>query len=265
MGCEKWKTGCNACPYPKEYYPVSRRDVSDRLWKIKQKAFTGVEDLTLVAPSRWLADLAKQSYLKEYPVQVIHNGIDLSVFRPVESGFRTRYRIPPEKKIVLGVAFGWGVRKGLDVFVELAGRLDTTYQIVLVGTDDAIDRELPVTILSIHTTRNRQELAEIYASADVFVNPTREDNFPTVNLEALACGTPVITFRTGGSPEALDQTCGSVVPADDIDALEREIICICRERPFSREACRTHAEQFDEKETFLEYVKLYESKKGDIV
>ena len=184
---------------------------------------TGVEDMTLVTPSRWLADLAGQSFLKEYPVRVIHNGIDLSVFKPTQSTFRAKYGISEEKKILLGVAFGWGERKGLDVFLELAKRLDDSYRIVLVGTDEKVDAQLPGNIVSIHRTNDQQELAEIYAAADLFVNPTREDTYPTVNMESLACGTPVLTFRTGGSPEIPDETCGAVVEKDDLDSLEREM------------------------------------------
>lgn len=263
--CDKWKSGCGGCPYPKHDYPAAYRDCTARMWQLKKRWFTGVKDMTLVTPSHWLAGLVKQSFLSGYAVRVMHNGIDLSVFQPAESDFRRRYGIPDSTYIVLGVAFDWGRRKGLDVFTALAERLDQSYQIVLVGTDDAVDRELPAQILSIHRTQNQQELAEIYTAADVFVNPTREDNFPTVNLEALACGTPVITFDTGGSPEALDESCGSVVACDDTDALEREIIRVCRERPYSREACCARAEAFDRSEKLREYVKLYEIKKGDIV
>ena len=265
LGCDKWKSGCGGCPYPKHDYPAAYRDCTARLWQLKKRWFTGLDSMTLVTPSHWLAGLVGQSFLREYPVRVIHNGIDLSVFHPAESDFRRRYGIPDDTHLVLGVAFDWGRRKGLDVFEALAARLGSQFQIVLVGTDDFVDSQLPDHILSIHRTKNQQELAEIYAAADVFVNPTREDTFPTVNLEALACGTPVITFRTGGSPEALDESCGSVVACDDTDALEREIIRVCRDRPFSRGACRTHAEEFDEKEIFREYIKLYESKKGDNV
>ena len=255
-GCEKWQTQCGDCPN-RHMYPQTLFDFSYLMFNLKKRWFTGVENLTLVTPSQWLADLTRQSFLKEYPVQVIRNGIDLSVFRPVESDFRRRHGIPDDAHLVLGVAFDWGIRKGLDVFVELAKRLDPSYQIVLVGTDDALDRELPARILSIHRTQNQQELAGIYAAADVFVNPTREDNFPTVNLEALACGTPVITFRTGGSPEALDETCGSVVSCDDTDALAREIIRVCCERPFSRDACLARAAAFNMSQQFHQYLSLY--------
>jgi glycosyltransferase involved in cell wall biosynthesis len=225
----------------------------------KKALFSGL-DMTIVTPSQWLADLVKQSFLKDYPVKVIHNGIDLSVFRPTPSNFREKYGIARDKKILLGVAFGWGARKGLDVFIDLAHRLDPDhYQIVLVGTDENTDKQLPENIISIHRTQNQAELAEVYTAADLFVNPTREENYPTVNMEALACGTPVLTFRTGGSPEILDETCGAVVACDDVDAMEREIIRICAEAPYSEAACLKRAEGFDHNQRFEEYIHLYES------
>lgn len=162
-----------------------------------------------------------------------------------------------DRYIVLGVAFGWGARKGLDVFIRLAEDLGDRFQIVLVGTDTHIDAQLPANIISIHRTQDQHELAEIYSAADVFVNPTREENFPTVNMEALACGTPVITFKTGGSPEIIDETCGMVVPCDDIQALEDAIRYVVKEKPFSTESCRKRAEQFDMRDKFAEYVNLY--------
>jgi glycosyltransferase involved in cell wall biosynthesis len=225
----------------------------------KKALFSGL-DMTIVTPSQWLADLVKQSFLKDYPVKVIHNGIDLNVFRPTDGDFRQRYGIPESKKILLGVAFGWGVRKGLDVFVELAKRLDPEqYRIVLVGTDDRTDAQLPKNIISIHRTNNQQELAQIYTAADLFVNPTREEVLGMVNLEAIACGTPVVTFRSGGSPECVDDTCGSVVDCDDFDGLEREIRRICAERPYSAENCLKRAVEFDANERFREYIRLYGS------
>lgn len=258
--CERWKEGCYNCPIYKEY-PPSYIDQSKKLWKWKRKWFTGVDNLTIVTPSQWLADLVRQSFLKEYPVHVIHNGIDLKVFKPTESDFRRKYNISEGSSLLLGVAFGWGVRKGLDVFEELAKRLDPEkYKIVLVGTDEITDKLLPGNIISIHRTQNQQELVEIYTAADLFVNPTREDTFPTVNLEALACGTPVVTFKTGGSPESIDMSCGSVTPVDDVDTLEREIIRICENRCFSREACIQRAVHFDQNVKFKEYIRLMTGK-----
>lgn len=256
VGCEKWRKGCGGCPQYREY-PKSFFDNSQMMYRLKKRWFTLVKDMTIVTPSRWLANLVQQSYLRDYPVRVINNGIDLGVFRPVASDFRDKHGCK-EKGLVLGVAFGWGARKGLDVFIELAKRLDgERYRIVLVGTDDHVDSLLPKNIISIHRTNDQQELAEIYTAADVFVNPTREENYPTVNMEAIACGTPVLTFQTGGSPEILDETCGAVVSRDDVDAMEREIIRICDTKPFSAEACRLRAKSFDKNERFKEYVDLY--------
>lgn len=254
--CEKWQTGCFKCPRYRDY-PKSLFDNSKNMWKLKKKWFTGVRDLTIVAPSEWLAGLVKQSYLKEYPVKVIHNGIDLNIFKPTESNFREKYNIG-DKFIVLGVAFGWGVRKGLDVFIELSKRLDNEkYQIVLVGTDDVVDKQLPKNIISIHRTRNQIELAEIYTAANVFANPTREDNYPTVNMESIACGTPMVTFRTGGSPEILTDKAGSVVDYNDVNAMNSEIIRICETKPYSEKDCLEVAKSFDMNDKFKEYVELY--------
>lgn len=164
-----------------------------------------------------------------------------------------------DKYIVLGVAFDWGKRKGLDVFIHLAKVLDTQkYQIVLIGTDDAIDKKLPDNIVSVHRTQNQEELASYYSYADVFVIPTREDNYPTVNLEAIACGTPVITFATGGSPEMLNQGTGVIVPMDDFDRLTKEIIEVCDKRKCEdAEYIADCAQMFDMKDKFAEYLKLY--------
>lgn len=254
--CDKWKKGCHSCAYPRCSYPTSYIDTSKMMWNLKKKWFTGIKNCTLITPSQWLADLVKQSYLKDYPVKVINNGIDLSVFKPTENDFRKKYDLQ-NKKIVLGVAFGWGKRKGLDIFIELAKRLSKDYGIVLVGTNDNVDKQLPANILSIHRTQNQDELAEIYSAADVFANPTREEVLGLVNVEALACGTPVVTFKTGGCPECIDETCGAVVDCDDVDAMEIEIRRVCEEKPYSKEACLKRAKSFDMNERYDEYVQLY--------
>ncbi len=254
--CDKWKTGCHACPIYKEY-PKSVYDNTALMYRRKKKLFSDIENMRLVTPSAWLKDLVKQSYLKDYPVSVINNGIDLSRFCLTKSNFREEHGLQ-NKIILLGVAFGWGKRKGLDVFVKLAKVLPEEYQIVLVGTDDAVDAGLPDNVISIHRTQDVSELAQIYSAADLFINPTREDSFPTVNIEALACGTPVLTYCTGGSPEIPDDSCGRVVEKDDFDALVKQIKSICHDKPFTEEACIRRASMFDEKKQLSRYVTLYE-------
>lgn len=253
-GCGKWRTGCESCPQYRRY-PKSLIDRSKGMYRRKKKWFTGVEDLTLVTPSVWLAGLAGQSFLSDYPIRVIPNGIELSVFHPTGKK-KEQWK---NKFVLLGVANIWSEAKGLDIYIELAKRLDARFQIVLVGTDEATDRKLPDNVISIHRTANPYELAELYTAADLFVNPTRQDNFPTVNLEALACGTPVLTFRTGGSPEAIDADCGMTVEKNDIDALERAVRSIAAENPFLPEACIRRAQEFAAERQFEKYVKLFEA------
>lgn len=253
--CDKWKIGCHNCPLL-HAYPSSKLDCTRSVWKMKKKMFEGFENLTIVTPSEWLASLAKESFLGHYPMKVIHNGIDLAIFRPQSSNFRMKYQLEG-KKIVLGVASSWGNKKGLDVFIELAQRLPDTYRVVLVGTSEKTEAMLPENIIAIRRTSNQLELAQIYTAADVFVNPTREDTFPTVNIEALACGTPVVTFDVGGSPEILDETCGCIVDCDDLQGLIDEIYHINDTGTNPKSACLERSKSFDMYDRFSEYLRLY--------
>lgn len=253
--CYKWQSECSHCKSRKEYSWFF--DKSKKLFNRKKELFTGL-NLTIVTPSEWLAGEVKKSFLKDYPVKVINNGIDLSVFKPTESNFREKHGIGNDKFLLSGVAFGWGARKGLDVFIELSRRLDKNkYAIVLVGGNAETGKILPKDIISIRRTQNQTELAEIYTACDLFVNPTREENYPTVNMESIACGTPVITFKTGGSPEIINEKTGAVVDCDDINGLIKEIERIRKERPFTKEDCVLRAEEFDADKKFKEYTELY--------
>ena len=257
LDCDKWKEGCCDCPYPAESYPIAYRDNTKRMWWIKRKTFTDVRDMTLVSPSSWLAGIIKESFLKEYPVRVINNGVDLESFMPVRGKVYDQLK-GLDKYIVLGVALDWNDRKGLDVFRDLAGKLSDKYRVVMVGTDDALAAELSsYGIRCINRTSSKNELAEIYTAADVFVNPTREDTFPTVNIEALACGTPVITFDTGGSPEILDESCGVIVAKDDVESLAEAIITMCENEKPAETACVARAHRYGSADRFAEYINLY--------
>lgn len=218
-GCGKWKTQCFSCPQKNTYPASNGLDNSKNNYHRKKTAFTGVMDLTIVTPSHWLADLVKQSYLKDYPVQVVNNGIDISVFQPRQSGFRVKHNLV-DKFLIMGAASVWSPRKGFDDFIALANILPDNYRLVMVGLAPEKIKTLPSNIVGINRTDNPTELAEIYSAADVFFNPTYEDNYPTVNLEAIACGTPVITYNTGGSPESVSTEHGFVVAKGDV----REVV-----------------------------------------
>lgn len=255
IGCDKWKTGCHDCALYKSY-PGCFFDDSSFQYDYKKQCFTGVPDLTIVTPSQWLADLVKQSYLKDYDTVVINNGIDLTKFKPRASDFRAKYGLE-NKILLLGVAFDWGVRKGIDDFKRLAEDLPEEYSIVLVGVSETVAKTLPERIITIVCTQNQEELAEIYSAADVFVNPTLEDNFPTVNLEALACGTPVITYKTGGSPESITEKTGRVVQYKDYEALKKAIVDMKKSKETMSKECRNHAMQYDLNLAYKKYCNLY--------
>ena len=254
-GCNKWQTACQTCPQYKQYSWFF--DKSRQLFQQKVSAFQGL-DLHIVTPSNWLAQTVGQSFLKTVPVTTIHNGIDLDVFSPTNGDFREKYHLE-NKKIVLGVTFGWSDRKGLDVFVKLAQTLPDDYQVVLVGTDEKVQAQLPKNILAIPKTQNQRELAEIYTAADVFANPTREEVLGLTNIEANACGTPVLTFDAGGSPECVSPLSGSVVAIDDFDGFYNEVIRICETAPYTAQDCRARATLFDANARYSDYVDLYES------
>ena len=162
--------------------------------------------------------------------------------------------------MILGVSFGWGYYKGLDIFIRLANELGDDFQIVLVGTDDKVDKELPKNIISIHRTNNQKELAEIYSAADIFVSATREENYPTVHMEAIACGTPVITFDTGGCKEIVDPTTGVTVEKNNYEALKQAIIDFRAENKDYTEACMARRKAFDKSDKYQQYLDLYERK-----
>ena len=214
--------------------------------------FAGLKSCVLVSPSQWLADFFPYSILEEYPAKVIHNGIDTCVFKKVESNVKKELGIQ-EKKMVLGITPDLDGPKGGKYMVELAKRLGEEYAVVLLSLQTK--EELPANVYVLPRTNSTKKLAEIYSAADVFVNPTLHDNYPTVNLEATACGTPVITFRTGGSPEGVIDGFGDVVPKGDIDALSLSVKKWCQAEPQKERSVNTSSLS---KEFFARnYVELY--------
>ena len=260
IGCEKWKTECYACPQ-KTSYPASYLiDRSTKNFNQKKRLFTSLTHLTLIPVSRWLGSILEQSFLKEYPIEVIHNGIDLEVFKPQkDQAIIEKYKLS-NKYVLLGVANRWSSRKGLKDFIELSKMFDSKYQIILVGLTGNQIKQLPPNIIGIERTESVKELAGLYGVSDVFINPTYEDNFPTTNIEALACGTPVITYKTGGSPEAIDNETGIVVEKGDIPTLKLAIERIlAKGKGHYITACRKRAESFYNKEDrYSDYISLFD-------
>lgn len=254
VGCDRWRQGCGTCPlwHSRSWF----RDRSAGMAARKTALLRALKP-TVVTPSRWLAGQVKQSLIEEdCPVEVIPNGIDLSVFTPTDSDFRRRYGLVG-KSVILAVAYAWNRQKGLDVLCDMAARLDGNCRLVMVGTDPAVEHSLPPSVLPIRRTDSPRELAAIYTAADVLVNPTREENYPTVNMEAIACGTPVVTFDTGGCRETVPPACGAVVPKGDGEALYREAMAACTAGRYTAGACVTAAAAFDKDACFGRYLALW--------
>lgn len=256
--CYKWKEECYECPELKQYPKSLCFDRSKESFRDKKTLFNSVGEITFITPSEWLANELKESFLKNHPVKVINNGIDLSTFYPVVDNTKKTYDIA-KKFIILGVAGVWDRRKGLNYFMDLSKKISGDDIIFLVGLEDKIIKTLPNNIIGISRTENVSELASIYSMADVFVNPTLEDNFPTTNLESLACGTPVITFSTGGSPEAVDHKTGFVVEKGDIEGLLKAINKVKENtKDFYSNSCVLRAQKlYDREVKFDEYIDLY--------
>jgi glycosyltransferase involved in cell wall biosynthesis len=262
VGCEKWKTQCEKCPQ-KTAFPTSIfLDRSRQNFNDKKAAFTSLKNLTIVTVSEWMKGEMSHSFLKDCHYQVIHNGIDLNVFdvQPDDKAVREKYGLG-DKKIILGLASIWSKEKGWDDFVRMSEMLNEDEVIVMVGVSEEQQKRLPKNIVAIRRTENVRQLAELYSAATAFVNPTWQDNYPTVNLEAIACGTPVVTYRTGGSIEVITEDTGRIVEQGDVAGLLKAVREIAEKGKVQYTAkCRAFAlENFRKEDRYADYLKLYES------
>lgn len=219
--CEKWKTECKNCIQSKAY-PSSFVDNSKWNYEKKKNLFLSLPKLQLVTVSKWLENEVRQSFLKDVPICTIYNGIDTKKFKPTQSDLRKKYNIE-DKKIVLGVASTWDVRKGLDDFIELSKKLDNKYQIVLVGISKKEKTQIPENIITVARTTSVEELAGIYSTADVFFNASVEETFGLPTVESIACGTPAIVYNATALPEVINEKNGVVVEPHDITAVIKAI------------------------------------------
>lgn len=262
--CRKWETACKNCPLKKEYPASLFLDRSSRNYVDKKEAFTSMSNMTLVPVSYWLAKEIERSFLNSFPIKMIHNGLDLDLFNLDSSSSKERYGVK-DKFVILGVANGWSPRKGLKDFLSLAQRISVDYIIILIGLDKKQIDLLPDNIIGISRTESISQLVGLYSLADVFINPTWEDNYPTTNMESIACGTPVITYNTGGSGESIAQGTGYVIPQGDMDELLNTIHRIKQDgKSYYTQKCREYAlMHFNQKDRYNEYIQLYNQILGD--
>lgn len=261
VGCEKWKSQCFECPQKRGYPASYFIDRSRKNFILKKELFNSLSNLTLVPVSQWLSGILKESFLQNYPIKVINNGINTEVFKPsLSSDFRNKYGLE-DKFIMIGVATSWGERKGLKDYIELSKILESEFQIVLVGLNKKQIEQLPNNILGIERTDNVGELADIYSSADLVLNLSYEETFGLTTVEGFACGTPGIVYNATASPELIDVSTGIVVEQGNINKLTEAIYSIKKKgKEYYSEACVNRAYRLYKKEDrYKEYIDLYES------
>lgn len=256
-GCQKWKSACGACPQKREYPASWALDRSARNHAEKTALALGIKNLTLVPVSEWIGETARKSRLKSCNIRVIRNGIDLDIFRPSAEPAN------PPKKTVLFAANKWEPRKGLEFVPKIAGLLGSGFSCTVLGADAGqAERLRAMGINAMGRTESAERLREIYSKASVFANPTMQEALSLVNMEAIACGTPAVTFDSGGTPETIpDARVGSVVPRGDAGAMSEEIrkFAEADKAKISKICRRAAVENFDAKAAFAKYCELYES------
>lgn len=253
QNCMKWQNECSDCVQRNKFIDRSREN-----FLLKKHLFTECKNLTIVPCSDWMKDFVKQSFLKDKHIEVIKSGVDLSIFKPTCVNSKQSVTNRPFR--IIAVSNVWMAYKGeLDIY-KLREILPLgEYDITMVGLSDNQVKSLPTGIRGIQRTQNIEELVLLYSESDVLINPTYADTFPTVNLEALACGIPVITYKTGGSPETVDKNTGVVIEQGDITAMANAIKNM-KDYPLSSADCRKRAEEyFDKDKCFQKYIELYES------
>lgn len=253
--CDKWQTQCSRCKYLNDY-PKSIIDNSFRNYKCKKQNFTLPEKMYIITPSDWLSNCLKNSFLNKYSIQTINNGINLNLFKKQNGEWKEKKQLT-KYKLILGISSVWDRRKGLDDIVTLSKLVNEDVKIALVGLNKDQLSKLPQNIIGVVRTQNQEELVEMYSSADLFINLTYADNFPTVNIESLACGTPVLTYNTGGSPEVITDHTGFVVDQGNIEEVADIINNFVKTEEISK-SCLEQAQKYDKNNKFYEYMRLYE-------
>ena len=231
VNCEKYQKECKNCDHWFAYpFSIFKQNVTKDFHK-KKKLLNDFDNLTIVTPSRWLGGICNLSFLRNKKIVTVNNGIDLNDFKPSKE--------KNKKFTVLAVASFWTKDKGSEDLNKLVKLLDKDIEVVVVGNgSDKIEG-----VKSISHTNNKAELVDLYSSAHVLINPTLDDNFPSVNIESIACGTPVITYRTGGSPEIIDGKTGVVVDKGNYKAMAEVINSLYKNYYFKSEDCVKRSER----------------------
>ena len=259
VGCNKWQTRCGNCPRVKEDVPSWFFDQTTRVFEDKKRYMGLIPNLVVVGVSNWISNEAKKSFFQSKKIVTIQNGVDLEIFKPTESDIRKKLNVE-EKFVILGMANKWLDKINQSTFSYVVNQLCEDEVLVLLGCRKDQIEHLPNNVIGLEYCSKRNDLAKIYSLSDIFVNVTREDSLPTVNIEAICCGTPVITFDSGGSSEIIDNNTGLVVAQGDDKALLMAIKKIKKKgKQHYQNKCREHGvKNFNKDDRYIDYINLYE-------
>lgn len=256
VGCDRWKSQCSECPLTGEY-PKSFRDTSYLDYLKKKELFSNIQNLTIVTPSEWLASQVHQSFLSDYKTVVIPNGIDLEVFRPTALKRIDLVERLNEKKVILGVSTAWSEHKGLSKYYRLADLLGNSFQVVLVGLTERQCRQLPSNVIGIQRTNSVEELSGFYSLADCVVSLSTEETMGLTIVEGNACGTPAAVFNRTALPELITPQTGVVANTCTVESMVEAVVRVTEQMKFTVEQLRSHAQKYEKKRLYENYVKLY--------
>lgn len=256
FSCDRYKTGCGKCPKKKAPPKSLIFDFSSQVLKNKIKRLTAIPRLKIIGCSDWICNEAKNSLLKDCDISRIYNGVDINVFCPKNTENLRNELGASDNFLVLGMANKWFLDQNISL-IEKVKTLPNT-KLILVGCNENQLRFLKENhseVIGVGFVKDREELARYYSVADVFVNLTFADTLPTVNMESICCGTPVITYDGCGSPELVDKDCGVIVKKGDTDGIINALNNI-RETDFS-DCYKIGQEKFDKNKCYKEYIKEY--------
>lgn len=258
--CNKWQENCQNCKnikeYPKSYFEAKR---SKKEFLLKEKLINDIDNITFTVPSSWLRNETKKSFLKNKNIQIIHNFIDTSIFKPtVDYTIKDKYSIPKNKKIILGVASVWTQEKGIDYFKQLSNIINMKKEIiVMVGLTKKQIKSMPSNIIGIKKIENIEDLVKLYSISNVFFNPSIQETFSMVTLEALACGVPCIVMNSTATPELIKtKECGIIEQDFDLKKTYEDIQKIMEDKEIKKR--KEIASNYD-KSYVKQYINLYET------
>ncbi len=216
IGCNKWQKNCGNCPQLKSEVPSLFIDNTSNVLNDKISHLNAIKKLHLVGCSNWIAEEARHSLIKPAAIHTIYNGVDTSIFCPHNNEIRKRYSLD-SNFVIMGMANKWLAPINRDAVDYFFSHLSGNEKILIVGCNGEDEKKLKKynCVITIGYIHDRKELSDLYCASDVFVNLTHADTLPTVNMESICCGTPVVTYDACGSPELVDKECGDVVAVGD--------------------------------------------------